>query len=304
MWRELEVPPMLADNLNNSAILEYIWGDYAGAQQLYDEALEISERIGSAWGQMLAHAFRGTCQAEIGNYGTALTELQTAYAIARRMNLGITIIAATNLALAYAGVGEIQLGKQVIEIADHEIEIPLYRAPAKAALAYLVFLNGEEERAELILQDAHPRSQGGLEFSYLPSIIAEGEIGLARGNTARVIEYMEALATILVRFGIKSFVADTDMYRARALARQRRFAEARAAFERAETYATEIGSQRALWQIYAHWARWEHVQGNTARANELGQQACILIDQIAATLPETHRTYFQQQALAPLAPRR
>jgi tetratricopeptide (TPR) repeat protein len=298
MWRELDILPMLSDNLNNSGILEYIWGDYAQAQLFSDEALELSERIGSLWGQGLARSFRGLRKAEAGDYGAALTELQTAYELASRTGSGIMIIAATNLALAYSAVGEIERGFAVIQIADHEIEIPLYRAPAKAALAYLTFLRGEVERAEMILQDAHPRSQGDLEFSYLPTIIAEGEIGLARGRAEHVAEYTETLAAGLLKFGIKSFVADADLYRGCALMQLGRFDDARGAFERGYVLAQELGSRRVLWQIYAHWAVLERAASRHERAAELETQARALIQAIGATLSNEYRAAFLQNALA------
>jgi len=292
LWRDLEILPMLADNLNSAGVLEYCWGDYARAQVLSDQALEISERIGSLWGQGLARSFRGLRLIEAGAYGRALDELRRGYEIARQTGTGIALIAATNLALAYTFVGEIELGYRVIQIAQTEIEIPLYRAPAKAALAYLVFLRGEPERAQSILQDAHRHAQAELEFSYMPSIIVQGEIGLARGREAQVVEYMETLAAYLIQLGLESFIADADLYRGRALARLRHFAAARAAFERAQSYAARVGSRRALWQIYARWSQFERAQKNVERANELDARAYTLIDSIAATLPEEYRAGF------------
>ncbi len=296
LWRELEILPMLADNLNNSAIFEYIWGDYTQAQIFSDEALEISERIDSAWGQGLARTFRGVRQAEVGNYGAALAELQAAYEIAQQTGTGIALIASTNLAIVYSTIGARELGYSIIQIANHEIEIPFYRVPAKATLAYLTFLRGDVERAESILRDAHPLLQEGLEFSYLPSILAEGEIGLARGRAAYVVEYAEGLAANLIQFGIGNFVADADLYRGRALTQLSRYDEARGAFERAHAYATHIGSQRVLWQIYAHWSKLERARKNVARADELETHARVLIDSIAATLPAGYRAGFLQRA--------
>ncbi|TAH48104.1 MAG: tetratricopeptide repeat protein [Chloroflexota bacterium] len=296
MWRELDDLPMLANNLNNAGILEYILGDFALSQTYYAEAQEISERIDSAWGLMLARSSRGVHAAEAGDYGAALEALQFAYDLGQRMGLGVTIIAATNLAIAYGAVGEIEAGYQIIQIAAREIEIPLYRVPAKAALAYLTFLRGEVERAESILQDAHPPAYTELEFSYLPSIIAEGEIGLATGRAPRVVEYTETVATNLIQFGIQNFVADADLYRGRALTMLERFDEARVAFERAHEYATRLGSQRVLWQLYAHWAKLERAQENFERAAELEIRARELIDSIAATLPEKYRAGFLQIA--------
>lgn len=296
MWRALDILPMLSDNLNNSGILEYIWGNYAQARIFSDEALEISERIGSAWGQGLAHAFRGLHFTELGDYGSALAELQRAYDIAQETGTGIALIAATNLAIAYGAVDDIQAGYHIIQIADHDIEIPLYRAPAKAALAYLTFLNGETERAENILREAHPQLMGELEFSYLPSIIAEGEIGLARGRTAHVIEYMSTLAANLTEYGIKSFVADAELYHGRALAAVERFDEARAAYERAHAHAARLGSQRVLWQIYTHWSRLERAQDEPEHAAGLEKQGRALVNSIAATLPENYRAGFLKTA--------
>lgn len=296
MWRELDDLPMLANNLNNAGILEYILGDFALSQTYYAEAQEISERIDSAWGLMLARSSRGVHAAEAGDYGATLEALQFAYDLGQRMGLGVTIIAATNLAIAYGAVGEIEAGYQIIQIAAREIEIPLYRVPAKAALAYLTFLRGEVERAASILQDAHPPAYTELEFSYLPSIIAEGEIGLATGRAPRVVEYTETVATNLIQFSIQNFVADADLYRGRALTKLERFDEARAAFERAHAYATRLGSQRVLWQLYAHWAKLERAQENFERAAELETRARVLIDSIAATLPEKYRAGFLQIA--------
>lgn len=297
MWRELEILPMLGDNLNNSGILEYIRGDYAQARTFSDEALEISERIGSVWGQSLAHAFRGQLAAERGEYGAALAELQSAYELGKRTGTGILLIASTNLALAYAWIDEIPDGYAVIRVAVEEIEIPIYRTPAKSALAYLTFLQGEGERARVLLEDARPRHPDELQFSYLPAIIAEGEIGLAQGRTQDVVQEMTRLADNLLRFGVKSFIADADLYRGRALTDLGRIEEGRAAFERAEAYARELDSQRALWQIYYHWATLERVAGSNARAEELNARARGMLDTLAETLPEKYRAGFMRRAV-------
>lgn len=297
LWRDLEILPMLADNLNNSGILEYIWGDYANAKRFSDEALVVSERIGSLWGQMLARTFRGVLEGEDGDYGAALSQLEMAYDLAQRTGSAILLIAATNLALAYTSVGEIERAFAIIQIADHDIEIPLYRTPAKAALAYLCFLHGQVERAQTILRAAHPTQQVEMEFSYLPGIIAEGEIGLALGRAEAVAEYMGAVTSNLMTFGISNFVADAELYRARALIVCNRFEEARAAFARGEEFARQLPSRRVLWQIYAHWANFERTQQNFARAETLHQQARALIDSIAATLPEKYRAGFLQSGI-------
>lgn len=292
LWRELDNLPMLDDNLNNSGILEYLMGNYPQARAFSDEALVLSERIGNLWGEGLARAFRGLLSIEAGDLGMGLRELDTAYQLSTRTSSGILTIAATNLALAYSIVGDLETSYEVIQAANVEIEIPLYRTPARAAFAYITFLRGDTDRAQELLIEARPRSSQELQFSYLPSILAEGEIGLAAGRAEYVVEYTSTLAEGLGQFGIPSFVADADLYRGRALTQLRRFDEARGAFEHGYDVATYLGSVRALWQITRYWARLEFSQQNLARARELKEQAERLENSIANSLPEGSRAKF------------
>lgn len=296
LWRELDVPPMLADNLNNSGILEYIWGNYADARAFSDEALELSERIDSNWGISLARTFRGSLAFEAGDYGTALEELQSAHEIGERTHLGIRYITATIFSLLYASIGEVEAGNRVIQVASGEIGISLYRAPPKAALAYLTFLSGDLASALELLEAAGAGSGVELQLSYLPSIIAEGEIGLASGNPERVIEYTRTIVTGLLTRDLKSFVADAEMYCGRALTMLERFVEARGAFARGYELAQELGSRRALWQICGHWAALERAEGNLERAAVLHAESASLVASIAATLTGRYREGFLSTA--------
>lgn len=292
LWRELDIPPMLADNLNNSSILDYLIGNYAEAREFSDEALEVSERISSDWGILLAHTFRGSLALEGGDYGVALYELQIADEIGAHLALGIRFLPAMIYSLLLASVGDIDAGNRVIQVARGEIGISLYRAPPKAALAYLTFLRGDLDRALEFLQEAHAGSGGELEFSYLPSIIAKGEIGLATGQSEQVIAYTETIITNLLTRDLKSFVPDAELYRGRALMTLERFADAHAAFARGYALAQELGSRRALWQICAHWSALERAQGNLERAAALRAEAVSLVESIAATLTGAYRAGF------------
>jgi hypothetical protein len=292
LWRELEILPMLADNLNNSGILEYVRGDYEQAVVYSDEALEVSERIDSMWGQGLARTFRGVLKLEAGEYGLGIAELESAYELAERSGSAILFLTATYLGLAYSWVGDIEAGFRAVQIINREIEIALYRPPAKATLAYLTFLHGGTAEGERLLREARPHPHEELQFSYLPGIIAEGELGLAAGREDYVAEFMESLAENLRTFGLVSFVGDADLYRGRALTLLGRLDEARAAFARAETYALRLASRRALWQIYLYWSRLEFAAQDTERAQSLHAQASDLIGFIAAGLPERRRASF------------
>lgn len=289
LWRELEILPMLGDNLNNSSILEQIWGNYDKALRFSDEALELSERIENAWGKALAHLGRGVVAQEAGDYGQALAELVSGYELARETGSAIQLIVGSTLALFFAGLGDVEAGLDVIRSAAGEIKIIFYRAPSKAALAYLTWLRGDVELANALLVEARPGTPGEPQISYLASIVAEGEIGLAQGRAAEVVSYMSSLIERLRAAGMGGSIADAELYRGRALAVLGQPDAARAAFERAKEQALEIHSRRALSLIYAHWSSLEDAENDMPRANALQEQASALTQSIAATLPEKYR---------------
>lgn len=252
--------------------------------------------MNSNWGISLARTFRGSVAFEAGDYGAALEELQIANEIGARTGVGIRYLPAMILSLLLASIGDIDAGNRVIQVARGEIGISLYRAPPKAALAYLTFLRGDLASALELLEAARTAGGGKLEFSYLPSIIAEGEIGLAIGQAERVIEYTRTIVTGLLTRDLKSFVPDAEMYCGRALVTLERFDEARGAFARGYELAQELGSRRALWQICAHWAALEGTEGNLERAAALHTESAARVEAIAATLMGRYREGFLSTA--------
>jgi tetratricopeptide (TPR) repeat protein len=292
MWRELDNPPMLGDNLNNSALLEYAWGDYTQAHRFAEESLEISERIENAWGKSIAHTVRGWVAYEKGEYGTALVEMEAGYAFARETGSGLQLIAGSQLALFYAELGQVEAGRQVIQVAAGEIRIRFYRTPSKSALAYLTWLSGEVELANSLLEQGRPDAPDEAQVSPLPSIVAEGAMGLAQGRAREVSLFMQTMSERLRAAGLRSIVADAELYRGRALAVLGETDEARAAFERAQESALEIQSRRALVPIYTHWSNLERAQNNVQRADALQEQAEALKQSIAGTLPAQYRAAY------------
>ena len=292
LWRELDNLPMLSDNLNNAAILEYLRGNLDHAKIFNVEATTVSERTENAWGTGLAHTFTGCLAYEAGDFGTALQELEFGNALTREKKLGFLIVPATNLALLYASLGMIQEGLAVIQIAVDDVGIVLYRAPSKGALAYLTFLGGEIELAQTYLQGARSRTPEELEFSYLHGIIAHGEIYLALGEGHACIAVMQDILERLLSHGLKNHSADAELYLARGFQMAGDTENARNSYARSERAALDIGSNRALLAIYRYWAQFERTQRDLPAAEALTAKAEALQNQIADTLPERYRESF------------
>ncbi len=286
LWRELDIVPMLTDNLNNSGIFEFMHGDYAKAKRLVDEGLELSQRTENMWGQGHARMLRGWVAYENGDYGAALQELESADALERAIGSGMQILVGTNLAVLYAELGEVQAGLDVMQLAAGEIKIIFYRAPSKAALAYLTWLNGDTERANALLAQALPRTVDHPQLALLANIVAEGEIGLGQAQAKHVAARLQEWSQRLRAIDLYNLVPDAELYLGRALCALEQYDEARAAFQRAEAEALRLGSRRALRHIYRHWSLLELECRNPARADALQNEADLIYTAIVATLPE------------------
>src|SRR5581483_9577802 len=92
LWEELGNLPMLADNLNNSAIFSNLAGNYARARQALERAYEISVSINNVWGESLAHMVGAMTEFEEGEFQQALTKLRPSYDAARKNGLGLMLI--------------------------------------------------------------------------------------------------------------------------------------------------------------------------------------------------------------------
>ncbi len=292
LWRSMDNLPMLADNLNNAGIIEYLLGDFAQALVFNQEALKVSERTENVWGIVLAHTFRGCLAYEQGDFGYALAELQFAYDLFQSKDLGIGIITCTNLALLYASLGDTVAGEAVIQMAEGDVGIVLYRSPCKSTLAYLTLLNGNADRAYTFIQQARPRLPDQFEFSYLPVILALGEYYLRCGKPSECVASIQPMLDKMRLHRLKTHTSDAELSMARALAMQGEAVSARKHFAAGVESATEIGSNRSLLAIYRYWAQFEHGQGDLKTAQKLAAHAVALQSQIAATLPEPYRETF------------
>lgn len=295
LWERLGNLPMLIDNLNNSAIFDHLHGDYSLATAELDRAYELATSIDNVWGMALASTVRGMLYFEDGDLARALERLQSACDLTLKSGVGMSLISGTVLALVYAELGALDEGYTVIQTAVSRADVPVYRVPSRAALAYLSLLRGDH--VSTLTSGADFRFQEG-GFMPLPGILLAGETALAAGDPVHLRAFMTATLADLERAQYRSFADDARLYLARAQAALGDVAGARATLDTAETSALALAGRRVLWKILATRAALETEAGEVARAGEFRDRARALLDDIVARTPSAYRSSFLAQAAA------
>ena len=126
LWRELEIKPMLSDNLTSAASTNYELGNLDEAMALAKEGLQVSIESNNAWGEAGALFFLGPTFLEIGEIGEGLKALEKAGKLAKEVNFtGPPQVIGGLLAWVYAMMGDLDGALQEVEEAlEDDFEIP------------------------------------------------------------------------------------------------------------------------------------------------------------------------------------
>ncbi len=298
LFEELGNLPMLADNLNNSAIFFNLAGDY---KQGYADAArghEISVTIGNVWGETLGDTGMGAICFERGEMAEALTRLERAYHLAVKQHLGLMLISATNLAMVYAELGQIARGVEVMELATSKMDIPLYHTPSRAALAHLLWLDGQRERAASIANETCVFVPRAFMFMPLMVITLRAELFDAEGTHADAVALFQNWAEFMHGAGLKSHLSDVLYYLARAQIKLGVWTEAEKLLHDALARVNGIGCARLRWKILAALGEVCAGRGEGERARGYFGEARENVERIAAGVPEEYRAGFLERCAA------
>lgn len=252
LWRELGNQNMLADSLSNTGLWYTLQGDFAGAVAAYDEAYEISQRIQNIWGQAYSRGTRGMPRWNLGEYAAAIADFEAGAALADEAGFLIgQILTRIQLAILYHELGAPHRGLALVEHVYRMVgdQVPAFASFVLSALAFFHLVAGdvvEADRYFAQLEQPDP-THGVFAFQFTSSVrILEAD---HRGRFEDVCVYAEHHMDAMRAYGIKTFVADVMLVRARALNQLGREDDARVQLEMARTLAASIGQRRVLWQI-------------------------------------------------------
>lgn len=300
LWRELDNLPMLADNLSSTANFLIYAGELDTVFRLSDEAYQITERIGNLWGQSYSLMLVGLAHIERGDFALGMSKMRECIKVGDRAGfMAPHLDTQLDLARAHLWLGATETALHIAQRALREVmEFPLGMPVCYSTLVECYTAAGDFEHAAEALargREALARETNLLVYQLYIELAAL-ELADARGEWEANRAASERLLAQLEKFHVRLYLADTWLYRARALAHLGETTAAFDAITQAETAATALGSRRIGWQILAQRAAMEQARGNTVEANRFKGESQAMIDYIAQHAPPELRAEFLKRA--------
>jgi tetratricopeptide (TPR) repeat protein len=256
MWRELDNPAMLAENLGSACQLSRLLGNDDEAIAFAEEAREISARTGNLWGESYALSSVYPISIERGDLGTAIALMHECIDVAGRAGfIPALAITRADLGWVHAYLGDLETGRELVR---QGAEVALERQPislpwAQTAWAYLHLIAGELDQAEDALDaaDLLLMPEPSRTSMWVWASLARARLAAARGDDARAIELVDGVLARLRSLGIHPYLPEALLVRGRSLAALGRTDEARQALVDARAEAETLGHRRALWEVLA-----------------------------------------------------
>lgn len=298
-WWEADNQPMLADSLASLAESLYYVGDLSKALEYANEALRISQRIESLWGQAYAQFVLATVLIEFGEVDSCLRSLNACQDLSRRGNFTAGLIGSSMVqAWILASLGDLAgAGETARRLAIYVEEYPSFEPMSQLTLCLYKMYGGELEDAMQIyqsLREAHILNSELLFSPYLYSL--EVELYLRTNAAERALQQADQSLQMMEASGIKTLLPDQGDQRARALIALGCTAEAYQELQAAHQLAARLEMRRTLWAILLDLA---DLEADPQRADEYQTQAQEVIIFIAERMSDQkqRQTFLNQPAL-------
>ncbi len=287
---------MLTDNLSYAAMGHSAQGKFEQAVAEAQQAIELSSKIGSLWGEAFGRMWIGPSLLELGRPDRAMATMQEALQLARPSGfIGPLGVAQADLGRLYGQFGQIERGVELARRAFEMSPIPSSAPGAYSAgcLAFLLTLQGDLVDAHqviaLVEQGLDPDS---IKLRMTIELrLAEGELALAEHDARRALNVLDELISTQSRLELRALLPMALHGKARALVALGRVQEAESALGQAQDEALRLGARWSLWQILALLA--DVIEPRAAEdAGNLRRQARAIVDDIASHTPDELRTSF------------
>lgn len=285
-WRSLPQHHMLADNLNQSASLALVLGDYPQVERAAAEALALSAPTHNLAQIPLSQLLLTLAALHQGHFGRALdlVDALTAsdigwYAVPL---LGVQAIVWDSLGRGAAALAVLQ--SALASGADH----PFLFGPL-SYLAYLYAQAGRRAEAESALSAARtlPSSHSTMSLSFYGYhfALAEAALALDRRDWVSAQAIFQAALHRIAALDVRGVLAEVQWRQGQALAVQGA-PEAEAVLTQAVETAERYGQRRVAWQAWHTLAEWQAAHGQPAAAAVSLARARAHVAFIVESLPD------------------
>jgi class 3 adenylate cyclase/tetratricopeptide (TPR) repeat protein len=296
LWRSLNNLPMLANNLNASAVRYDLIGKYDMAIQVAEEGMQVARSVENIMSYTLIAMNSSLAFRERGLYSSALRYLEEGIRLSTAA--GADALAAgvvLNLALIYADLGLGERGLVLIQGLEPHVRLtpPVFRAVSRfhSVQAHLHLTLGNLQAAqEAIAKNACDISAAvGFPYTDLYCIDVMCKVALAAEEYDRVIEIAGEFIAALEGAGLRRGKSEAYYQIGSALAAKGELEGAREALNLARSEADTLGARRVLWQSLVALADVEERCGRANTAGELQAEAREVAQVIAERTPKGER---------------
>lgn len=269
-WRTQPGHHMLADNLNQIALVALALGDYALAEETAQEALALSRPTHNRAQQTLSMISLAQIHLDQGRYGlagdwlTAFTALEQGWIAIPALSVRAQLLEALGRAPAAITVMQAALAP---EITDPFLRI--FQYGQLSYLAYLLAHTGQLAEADSAVHTAQalPPFHEGFRFANngycLP--LAQAALAAARGDWPTAQQVYAALIRRLAATGPRHALAEA-LWRHGAMLAAQGAPEAEAVLTQAVATAEQYGQRRVAWRAWHALAAWQAAHGQPAAA--------------------------------------
>jgi DNA-binding CsgD family transcriptional regulator/predicted negative regulator of RcsB-dependent stress response len=264
-----------------------------------NEALQIAREIGWRSGETHILFNLGFHFGAKGRYHLALQAAQMSWEIAQEMHHREWMAGALcALGSLYMDLGNLPRAQEQLEQAlnfARESHSEWWIFIASGFLASVLTSQGQVDQAQMtlnpILHDDTPARTPVQRVCW----IAQAELNLLQGDITRAMRILERLMASTANLSTGVVVPRIWKLRGEALARQNRVAEAEIALSAAKIAAKEQGMLPLVWRIQGSLFKLYQGQGRWAMAEEERSDARLLIEELAATVPneELRKSYME-----------
>jgi adenylate cyclase len=310
LFRELDDRPNLASSLTGrghaggtayASLAAVSWGTPDEAVRDFEEAIRITQDIGSPAGEAWALWSLGILHRVQGRFGQALEVIQRSFDIASEIGHREWIVGSRS------NLGELYVELLAPEEARPQLEQALVLAKELRSQHWIHHLTGALARAYRLLDDlagaqtcldtviAPQTAMDTMHKRYFWAIRAE--LALAQGDPTLALDIVDRLIATAPGMSPGRVITFLWKLRGEALAAVGDLDEASALLSAAIENARATGERSLLWRVHASLGRLHHTMDRQAPAEQEFSVARELIQELAATIPDkTLRDNFLQRA--------
>lgn len=307
VWRGLQEWHMLADNLNQTAMLRLPRGEWDEAEAFTREAVQVALSSHSDTQLRLTYLQLSRLHCERGRCDLALDDLAASEQLpGEAWHRGMI---GNARALVWASLGALELVAADFEVRTAPLRAtPLWPLICPGLLgqqAHTLVRLGQGPAAAALIEDAHrlaslPIRLAGLTLNSVDRLfLAEIELALAHGEVRTALDLAEQYVVVLNTHGLRGLLPDALLVQATVLEASGQPEAAVAALSEARGIAQAIGQRRTLWQILArqaeHAAQQGQPQAAAALRAEAAGQAAFMAEHAGS--PELRATFLSLPAV-------